>query len=73
MKYVYNVDQWFDAEGNITKGKVTAVEEKVVLPNGKLMIISGYVDIMAHPDGLVFYVDKGNPGDMDALCAALAP
>jgi hypothetical protein len=73
MKYVYNVDVWSDADGSMTQGKVTAVEEKVMLPSGKLMIISGFVDLMAHPDGLVFYVDKGNPGDLDALCEALAP
>jgi hypothetical protein len=43
-----------------------------VLPTGTLFLSAGRVDFALHDFGFVLSYDEGNPGDVDAFCAALS-
>jgi hypothetical protein len=63
-----------DSDGNPTAVVATGVAEKIPLPDGTLFVSAGYVDFLDHP-GVSFILspDRGNPGNVAAFCAALAP
>jgi hypothetical protein len=89
IPFTFNVEVLFDSGGNVTHnfadgivesgGNVThnfadGIVEKVPLPDGSLFVSAGRLDWVNHP-GAAFLLspDKGNPGNVAAFCAALAP
>lgn len=74
LPYTYKVDFFYDSEGNMTGNYGVAVVEKVPLPDGTLFISAGRINWLDHIGTVtLFSPDNGNPGKIDALCAALAP
>lgn len=73
LPYNYKVDFLPDSDGNLVPVYATGIIEKVPLPDGSLFITAGWVDYAAHPDVWIFSADRGNPGNVAAFCAALAP
>ena len=64
----------FDANGNLIHDYETGVIERIPLPNGSVFHSSGRLDFVAHPgEVIVITPDHGLSGDIEALCAALAP
>jgi hypothetical protein len=63
----------FDSSGNVTHIYADGVAEKVPLPDGSLFISAGRFDFLDHTGEYVLSPDKGNPGNLAAFCAALAP
>ena len=74
MPFTFNMEWTYDSEGNWTQFYSDGVAEKVPLPDGSLFISAGRIDWLTHP-GVMYVIsaDKGNPGDVAAFCAALAP
>jgi hypothetical protein len=69
--YTYHLEAVFDANGNLTSVVGTGITEKIRLPDGSLFVGAGWY---VRPGAGVYLVpDKGNPGNMAAFCAALAP
>jgi hypothetical protein len=75
IPYASNVEWYFDSSGNPTHIYWTGVGEKILLPDGSLFISAGRLDFVAHGGWGQFFLstDQGNPGDVAAFCAALAP
>ncbi len=73
IPFAFNIEVLFDEEGSVTHVYASGVAEKIVLPDGTLFISAGRIDFTAHP-GAVFVLspDVGNPGNVEAFCAALA-
>jgi hypothetical protein len=74
LPFTFNLDIPLDSDGNPTAVVATGVAEKIPLPDGTLFVSAGYVDFLDHP-GVSFILspDRGNPGNVAAFCAALAP
>lgn len=73
MKFKFNIDAYFDAEGNNTHWYVNGLLEKVPLPHGKLFLSSGRIDLALYPDLIwVLEPDSGTGGDVEAFCAAMS-
>lgn len=71
--YTFNIEVLFDADGNITHAFASGVTSRIVLPDGTFFLSAGRLDFVAHPESsFVLSPDFGNPGDVDAFCAALA-
>jgi hypothetical protein len=76
LPFSFTLDFYYAPDGTETKAKSVGVVEKIPLPSGKLYILAGYVDLFDLPPGqgdFILTVTHGNPGDADALCAALTP
>jgi hypothetical protein len=75
IPFTFNVSITFDSSGNVTQWTADGIVEKVPLPDGSLFISAGQVDFLTHgfPPPYVISADKGNPGNVAAFCAALAP
>ena len=75
VPYKYETRILFDSSGNVTHNSSSGIVERVPLPDGRTVFLSaGRIDFMDHPDAqLVISADNGNPGDVAAFCAALAP
>ncbi len=74
MPYRINAEIRYDSSGNVTSFIVDGIVEKIPLPDGSLFISAGQLDVLAHPDmGFFLSPDKGNPGNIAKLCAALSP
>lgn len=73
LPFTVNVEIQFSG-GNPTNIVGTGVAERIRLPDGTLFIAAGQLDFTNHP-GVTFLItpDNGNPGNIAALCAALAP
>lgn len=73
LPFTVNVELQFSG-GNITRLVGNGIAEKIRLPDGTLFIAAGRIDFLSHP-GVTFLItpDNGNPGNVAALCAALAP
>ncbi len=73
IPFAFNIQVLFDEEGAVTHVYASGVAEKILLPDGTLFISAGRLDFTAHP-GAVFVLspDVGNPGNVEAFCAALA-
>ena len=64
----------FDDSGNVTHVYETGVIERIPLPDGSVFHSAGRLDFIAHPgEVIVITPDNGLSGDIEALCAALAP
>ena len=74
IPYTVNLEWFYDSGGNVTSNIGVGVYEKVPLPDGSLFISAGRADFVDHP-GVNFLLspDKGNSGNVEAFCAALAP
>lgn len=72
MPFTFNDVFLYDSQGNQTSLTATGIVEKVRLLDGSLFISAGWVDFNNHL-GYVLSADKGNPGNVAAFCAALAP
>ena len=73
VPYSVNLQFIYDSNGNLVNQFVTGIYEKVWLPYGRLFVSVGRADFVANGVGFMLSPDKGNPGDVDAFCAALAP
>ena len=75
LPFSFTLDSYFAPDGTTTRAKSVGVAEKIPLPDGKLFIVAGYLDLLTTPPGTQFFISvtHGNPGDADALCAALTP
>ncbi len=73
LPFTYNVEILFSGS-EVTNVFVSGVYEKIPLPDGSLFVSAGRTDFVTHP-GVFFIIspDKGNPGNVTKLCAALAP
>lgn len=73
LPFTVNVEIRFNG-GNITGIDGSGINEKIRLPDGTLFIAAGRTNFLSHP-GVTFLItpDKGNPGNIAALCAALGP
>jgi hypothetical protein len=73
--FSFTLDFYFDPAGNVVKAKSVGVAEKIPLPDGRLFIVAGQLDLLTTPTGTEFFISvtHGNPGDTAALCAALTP
>jgi hypothetical protein len=71
--YTFNLDVLFDSTGEITHVYASGVVSRIVLPSGTLFLSAGRSDFAQHP-GVDFLLspDVGNPGDVEAFCAALS-
>ena len=74
LPFTFNLEILFDSDGNIIHNYAYGIVEKIPLPDGSLFISAGWLDFAAHP-GAIFLItpDRGNPGDIEGFCAALAP
>jgi len=72
IAYTYNSQWVFDHSGSLTHVYLEGIIEKVPLPDGGLFISAGWVDISADPFGFTLTPDRGNPGNIAGLCAALS-
>jgi hypothetical protein len=60
----------YDSNGTFVVAVTNGVAEKIRLPSGGLLFIStGHTDWLTH-SGFSFSTDIGNPGDIEAFCAA---
>ena len=73
LPYTYEMDFRFDSSGNIISIRATGIIEKVPLPDGSLYISAGWLDFTSRFPTMVIQADRGNPGNLAGLCAALAP
>jgi hypothetical protein len=75
IPFSFNLDFYFAPDGTTTAAKAVGIVDKIPPPNGKLFIMAGQTDLTTLPPGteFIFTVTQGNPGDTDALCAALTP
>jgi hypothetical protein len=72
LPYTFNGTANLDSDGNITQLFWNGVIAKVPLPDGKLFISAGRIDVTAHGyPGYILLVDKGKSGNVAAFCAAL--
>jgi len=72
IPFSYNIELLWDGN-NITSFIVNGVVEKVQLPGGGIFNPAGHTDLSATPYATFLTPDKGNPGNIDGFCAALAP
>jgi hypothetical protein len=72
LPYTYNVQVLYDRNGEVEHWYASGVASRVPLPDGHVFLSAGRVDFINHGDW-VLSPDKGNPGDVAAFCAALAP
>ncbi len=73
VPYTFNFELHFDSSGNISKWYGTGITMKIPLPDGKLFIGAGWLDLVANNFPETFLSpDRGNPGNIDAFCAALS-
>jgi hypothetical protein len=74
LPYTYNMDFLYDSSGNLTHWYSSGVMERIPLPDGGLFICAGRTDVVERglPD-IILSPDHGNPGNIAAFCAALAP
>ena len=70
--FTFNIFLSFE-DGEVTAVLARGVAEKIRLPNGKLFLSAGVIDFLAQGVDFSIRTDHGVTGDIDALCAALAP
>jgi hypothetical protein len=70
--FTFNVFLSFE-DGEVTAVLARGVAEKIRLPDGKLFLSAGVIDFLAQGVDFSIRTDRGRTGDIDALCAALAP
>jgi hypothetical protein len=74
MPYTYNREYVRDSSGALEHVYAYGIIVKVPLPDGTLFIAAGWIDLMNYPDAtFILSPDRGNPGNVAAFCAALAP
>ncbi len=73
IPYKYNIQLTWDRDGNVTGWYVSGIFEKIWLPGKSLFIPAGRADMTDNPFGFTLSPDKGNLGNIEGLCAALAP
>ncbi len=72
IPYTFNIEFRFDSSGNLVQMYGDGQGAKIPLPDGTLFVSAGRLDFTKHPEGFVLSPDKGNPGNVAALCAALS-
>jgi len=72
VPYTFNIEFLFDSSGNLIHMWFAGAGVKIPLPDGTQFVSAGRFDILKHPEGFVLSPDKGNPGNVAALCAALS-
>ncbi len=72
IPYTFNIEFLFDSSGNLVHMYADGLASKIPLPDGTLFVSAGRLDFTKHPPGLILSPDKGNPGNIAALCAALS-
>lgn len=73
IPYNANMEIIFDESGEITHVYANGVIAKMRLPDGSLFISAGRLDFIKYGYSYVLSPDKGNPGNIDGFCEALAP
>ncbi len=73
LPYNFNMEFFFDSNGQLTKWVVSGIFSTIPLPDGSLFISAGRADFLAHGGHALLSPDKGNPGNVAGFCAALAP
>jgi hypothetical protein len=73
VPFTFNMRVLWDENGNVTHAYSSGVSQKIPLPDGSLFIAAGHFDFMDHGFNWTMSPDHGNPGDIAAFCAALAP
>ena len=78
LPFTFNIEMFFDSDGNMTGFLAAGVLERVPLPDGKMFVSAGRLDAFAylldHPEAVfILTPDKGNPGNLAGFCAALSP
>jgi hypothetical protein len=73
LPYTVNMQFIFDSDGNLIHQFGTGIYERVPLPDGSIFISAGRADFVANGVSFMLSPDKGNPGNVAAFCAALAP
>lgn len=63
----------YDEAGELVYHYEVGVIERVPLPDGTAFLSAGRLDFVANGSSIEFTPDVGHAGDIDALCAALAP
>ena len=72
--FMFNVEELFDSDGNLTHVFTSGLVETIRLPDGSLFVSAGRTDFTQHPGvGFVLSPDMGNPGNLAGFCAALSP
>ena len=72
--FMFNVEELFDSDGNLTHVFTSGLVETIRLPDGSLFVSAGRTDFTQHPGvGFVLSPDMGNSGNLAAFCAALSP
>ena len=72
VPYTYNVEVYWDSDGNATSWYVNGVIEKVPLPDKTLFNPAGRSNITENPFEISISPDKGTSGNVDGFCAALS-
>ncbi len=72
VPYTFNIEFLFDSSGNLVHMWFDGAGAKIPLPDGTQFVSAGRFDMLKHPEGFVLSPDKGNPGNVAALCAALS-
>jgi hypothetical protein len=76
LPFTFDLQQSFDAAGNVAHSLVSGVIEMVPLPDGSLVVSAGRADFQVGLPGIGGHLltpYDGHSGDIAALCAALAP
>lgn len=73
LPFTYNMQWIVDSSGNLVHEYVSGVAVKVALPDGRLFIAAGRLDVLDYPGATFFIPDKKNINNLDGFCAALAP
>jgi len=72
--YPFNLEAFFDSNGNITEVYADGVIERVPLPDGGVFQSDGRVDFGAQGfPSFTVVPDFGNARNLDGFCAALSP
>jgi hypothetical protein len=70
--YTYQVQNTFDADGNIVKNTQTGTIVRATLPNGETFMVAGLADSLAQSTDFTVVPLHGVTRNLDAFCAALA-
>lgn len=73
LPFNVNMEFRFDESGNLMTWYGAGFFERVPLPDGSVFLSAGRAEFVQHHAVVLLSPDKGNPGNLAAFCAALAP